>query len=169
VRTSQIPLPSLAVQQEAYNNIISKKELQEATPKRETNGGTIHSEKSNAMVSMLKYLSAVVPTDAADAAVDSLLSSIFTDGPRDEGAISATCSTTLAAAKIKAALLAATEEHEAEKCAHKVIQLQVRKMELKMGQLKKFEEMLTNEKEKLETARKQLRADRLHFETSKYK
>eukprot|EP00898_Chlorokybus_atmophyticus_P002178 jgi/Chlat1/2961/Chrsp2S00363 len=97
-----------------------------------------------------------------------------TEAARDEppGVLSAVkvkvaAATALAAAAVKAKLLADQEEREIQRLVATAIENQLKKVELKLRQFDELETLLEKEKEQVERARQQLYAEHLHFAASR--
>ncbi|WFD26562.1 SWI/SNF and RSC complex subunit Ssr2 [Malassezia nana] len=79
--------------------------------------------------------------------------------PKDQ--VEHAASVALGAAASKAYVLATHEERECQRLVQQVIELQLKKMQLKMSQFEELEAFLEAERRSLEAGRKQLYADRL--------
>ena len=79
--------------------------------------------------------------------------------PKDQ--IEHAASIALGAAASKAYVLATHEERECQRLVQQVIELQLKKMQLKMSQFEELESLLEAERRSIEAGRKQLYADRL--------
>lgn len=95
--------------------------------------------------------------DAGEA--ESCASTIPRTIPKDQ--VEHAASIALGAAASKAYVLATHEERECQRLVQQVIELQLKKMQLKMSQFEELESLLEAERRSIEAGRKQLYADRL--------
>ena len=79
--------------------------------------------------------------------------------PKNE--VERAASIALGASACKAYVLASHEERECQRLVQQVIELQMKKMHLKMSQFEELESLLEGERRSIEAARKQLYSDRL--------
>ena len=79
--------------------------------------------------------------------------------PKNE--VERAASIALGASACKAYVLASHEERECQRLVQQVIELQMKKMHLKMSQFEELENVLEGERRSIEAARKQLYSDRL--------
>jgi SWI/SNF related-matrix-associated actin-dependent regulator of chromatin subfamily C len=70
-------------------------------------------------------------------------------------------STALGAAAIKAKVLADHEDREMQRLVNAVVELQLKKLELKMSQFEELEQIMEQEKREIERQRRQLYLDRI--------
>jgi len=82
--------------------------------------------------------------------------------------IKMTAAATLGSASLKSKLTAEREEKEVQKLVNEVIEVQLRKLELKMKHFEELEAILEREREQLETAKQQLYADQLAFLATRF-
>ena len=102
---------------------------------------------------------APVKTDATDEAASAPTAQAEDSVPRTE--VEKAASIALGSAAAKAYVLASHEERECQRLVQHVIELQLKKMQLKMSQFEELESLLEAERRSIEAGRKQLYADRL--------
>jgi SWI/SNF related-matrix-associated actin-dependent regulator of chromatin subfamily C len=73
----------------------------------------------------------------------------------------------LSAASLKAAVMAEREEREIERLVHKVVEAQIKKVELKVKYFDELDRVLKDESAKIDRARSHLMQERLNFEEQK--
>lgn len=141
-------------------------------------------------MSMLVFLrEAVSPAAAAAAAQGALKSLMLTEFPRQQqladkqdamdvdekrsddpeflANIRAAAASALSAASLKAAVMAEREEREIQRLVHKVVDAQIKKVELKTKYFDELDRVLKDEHQKIDRARSALMQDRLTFEEQK--
>eukprot|EP01122_Echinamoeba_exundans_P016275 TRINITY_DN8196_c0_g1_i1.p1 TRINITY_DN8196_c0_g1~~TRINITY_DN8196_c0_g1_i1.p1 ORF type:complete len:921 (-),score=291.48 TRINITY_DN8196_c0_g1_i1:88-2850(-) len=161
--------------------------------KSEKTATTPFSNLANPLMSMLVFLrEAVSPAAAAAAAQGALKSLMTTEFPRQQQMlekrgdamevdekpsgpedpefllnIRSAAASALSAASLKAAVMAEREEREIERLVHKVVEAQIKKVELKVKYFDELDRVLKDESAKIDRARSHLMQERLNFEEQK--
>lgn len=145
-------------------------------------------QTDNPIMSVVAFLASVVNPGVASAAAKAALHQIGLEmgtetskesnaAPKQPGETPAdtkkphfdvqkAASSALGAAAVKAKLLADYEEKEIQRLMNALIEMQLRKFELKMNHLEELETILENEKREIERQRQQLFVERMTFQNS---
>lgn len=159
-------------------------------PKLEKAVETPFSGVANPLMSMLVFLREAVSPAAAAAAAQGALKSLMatefsrqqqlaekqdamdvdekrSDDPEFLANVRAAAASALSAAALKAAVMAEREEREIQRLVHKVVDAQIKKVELKTKYFDELDRVLKDEHQKIDRARSALMQDRLTFEEQK--
>ncbi|KAI7831082.1 SWIRM domain-containing protein [Gamsiella multidivaricata] len=134
------------------------------------------SESDNPVMSVVAFLASVVNPGVAAAAAQSALRELALarknaqaseeSGETAEEAAEEAAAAALGSAAAKAKTLADYEEREIQRLVTVVVEMQLKKLELKLQQFEELESVLDIEKRELETQRQQLYLDRLTMKKS---
>lgn len=126
------------------------------------------SQTDNPVMSVVAFLASLVNPGVASAAAQAALKEISTEtekmpSSKESGKfdLHKAASTALGAAAIKAKVLADHEDREMQRLVNAVVELQLKKLELKMSQFEELEQIMEQEKREIERQRRQLYLDRI--------
>lgn len=120
------------------------------------------SSADNPVLTMTAFLASLVPADVAKAAAQAAIAKLKTTST-PTNALEKSAATALASASAKAHHLASLEEIEMQKATRVTIELQLRKMELKLAYFQDMEAVLESERLELEKERHRFYIERLEF------
>ncbi|TIB93778.1 SWIRM-domain-containing protein [Wallemia mellicola] len=128
------------------------------------------SQSDNPVMSVVAFLASIVNPSVASAAAKASVSEITKDESEEKmdveparNTVEKAASVALGAAAAKAKTLSNNEEKEIQSLVSKIVEAQLKKLELKTEQFEKLETMLEEEKKSLENARMQLAQERTEF------
>jgi SWI/SNF related-matrix-associated actin-dependent regulator of chromatin subfamily C len=127
-------------------------------------------QTDNPVMSVVAFLTSLVNPGVAAAAAQAALKELVNDS--DSSGMDAdskldmqkAASAATGAAAVKSKVLADFEEREIQRLLNSVIELQLKKMELKMSQFEDLEQILEHEKKEIERQRQQLYLDRINLQ-----
>lgn len=127
------------------------------------------SPSDNPILTLTAFLAAVVPPKAASAAAEAAIVQLRGAANKTTPAeavplLEKAGATALGAAAAKASVLSDNETKELAELTHALVQLQLKKMELKLQHFEELESALELEKQNLEREKQQLYLDRLAFQ-----
>ncbi|EGF77752.1 hypothetical protein BATDEDRAFT_2502, partial [Batrachochytrium dendrobatidis JAM81] len=122
------------------------------------------SAADNPVLSLAAFLAAVVPPNVAAAAAESAIPMDTTEAAPKKSSthsLEVAGATALGAAAAKARAIADCDEHEMQRVTRHIIEVQLKKMELKLQHFNELEAILEHERKELERERLKLFLDRL--------
>jgi SWI/SNF related-matrix-associated actin-dependent regulator of chromatin subfamily C len=121
------------------------------------------SPSDNPILTLTAFLAAVVPANVASEAAKAAISQLENGKPENSNVLEKAGASALGSAAAKAHVLADNEEKELSNLANTLIELELKKMKVKLSHFEELESLLELEKQSLSRERQQLYLDRLAF------
>jgi SWI/SNF related-matrix-associated actin-dependent regulator of chromatin subfamily C len=121
------------------------------------------SPSDNPILTLTSFLASIVPAKVASEAAKAAISQLENGKPENSNVLEKAATVALGSAAAKSHVLANNEEKELSKLTNTLIELELKKMKVKLSHFEELESLLELEKQSLSRERQQFYLDRLAF------